>query len=128
MRPVTSLPCSRAERRASGGGIRDGDRGGDARFPDSLGLIYANLGTFFADRGFVTIVSDYRTTTSHPKLTFPQGAEDVSLTLEWLATHADLAHANLSNVFVAGNSAGGTHLQARALCAAASGELMGPPS
>jgi len=67
-----------------GGGLIRGDKA-PPQFPE--GLVYANLGVFFATRGITTIVPNYRLVNSpfggHDAV-FPSGGEDVSLVLKYL--------------------------------------------
>lgn len=44
-----------------------------------------------------------------PSAVFPSGGRDLSLLLLWLSEQADTLNANLSRVFVIGNSAGAVH-------------------
>lgn len=73
-------------------------------------VVYSNVGSFFAEQGFVTVIIDYRLygATEDPA-SFPSGAEDISLALQWLAK-GQIAEADTSNLFILGNSAGGVHL------------------
>jgi acetyl esterase/lipase len=61
------------------------------------------LGNYFSRRGFVTIVVDYRRIPDTGK--FPDSAEDLSLSLQWLAQSL-IAEADLDCVFYLGASAG----------------------
>lgn len=74
------------------------------------GLVYHNLGAFFAKRGITTIIPNYRLVNSpfggHDAV-YPSGADDLALVLEFIAT---LDHPRQRDVFVMGNSAGGVHL------------------
>lgn len=74
------------------------------------GLVYANLGSFFASRGITTIIADYRrvnSDTGGEDAVFPSGGEDVSLVLTWLETFAGGSN---RDVYICGNSAGGVHI------------------
>ena len=64
---------------------------------------YMALGNYFSQRGFVTIVVDYRRIPDTGK--FPDSAEDLSLSLQWLAKE-EVKEADLNNVFYLGASAG----------------------
>lgn len=64
---------------------------------------YMALGNYFSQRGFVTIVVDYRRIPDTGK--FPDSAEDLSLSLQWLAK-GEVKEADLNNVFYLGASAG----------------------
>lgn len=79
-------------------------------------LVYHNLGAFFARRGFITIIPNYRLVndpvagTGHDAV-FPSGAVDVSLVLSWIEkTYPGLVKTDPRNIFVMGNSAGGIHI------------------
>jgi acetyl esterase/lipase len=97
-----------------GGGLSRGDKILPL-VPHSL--IYHNLGTFFALRGFTTVIPDYRRV-DDPKAgtgegaTYPSGGEDVAAVLDWLQSAScplQPAHKQ-REVFILGNSAGGIHL------------------
>jgi len=87
-----------------GGGFISGER----RLPAPVDLGYGNLGLYFAKRGFVTIIPDYRLT---PGTTFPGPVHDVRDALSWAVAHpTDLGpDADVDSVFVLGHSAGGVH-------------------
>lgn len=90
-----------------GGGLIRGDKT-VPMVPD--GLIYHNLGSFFAQRGITTIVADYRRVNSSfggEDAVFPSGGDDVSLVMKWLE---GFEHKGSGNVVAMGNSAGGVHL------------------
>lgn len=101
-----------------GGGLTRGDKI-NRSIPD--GLVYRNLGAFFAQRGYTTVIPDYRrvnaTTVIENKevktgedAVFPSGGEDLSAAISWLQK-SDLVSAGESrDLFVMGNSAGGVHL------------------
>lgn len=90
-----------------GGGFVRGDKI-IAEVPE--GLVYANLGSFFASRGITTVIADYRrvnSPTGGEDAVYPSGGEDVSLVLKWLETYAGTSK---RNVYICGNSAGGVHI------------------
>jgi len=92
-----------------GGGLIHGDKIVVAD-PD---LVYANLGSFFAQRGYTTIVADYRRVNSPGKgedAVFPSGGEDVALVLKWLEKHLQESGDAKRDVFLLGNSAGALHI------------------
>ncbi|KAJ7470030.1 Alpha/Beta hydrolase protein [Mycena galericulata] len=68
----------------------------------------SNLGLYFAKRGFVTIIPDYRLA---PGTTFPGPAEDIRDAVSWAVAHsAELGpDADVGSVFLLGHSAGGVH-------------------
>lgn len=87
-----------------GGGLWQGDR----LSPD--GLLYANLGHFFAEKcGYIVAIPDYRLV---PEAKFPSGGEDVALVVQWLVNNPE----KLGNtegaryLYMMGNSAGSVHL------------------
>ncbi|KAK5452439.1 hypothetical protein LTS15_007505 [Exophiala xenobiotica] len=89
------------------------------------GLVYANLGHFFAENlGVKTVVIDYRLISHGAK--FPSGGRDLELAIEWVV---DNLNSNLNSghggdddehapppppppldLYIMGNSAGGVHL------------------
>lgn len=82
-----------------GGGFVRGSRG-------SLSdLVYKNLGAFFASRGVLTIVPDYRLV---PDAHFPDGAEDICDALLWVVNH--ISEGDASRIFCLAHSAGGVHV------------------
>lgn len=88
-----------------GGGFFMGEKR-DPQFPE---LIYANLGAFFCNKGFITIVADYRLSKGpgNPNGTarYPSGGEDTALALKWISkTLGD------RQIFLMGNSAGAVHV------------------
>jgi hypothetical protein len=90
-----------------GGGLVRGDKI-IPQVPE--GLVYANLGSFFASRGITTVIADYRrvnSATGGEDAVFPSGGEDVSLVLKWLETYAAPGK---RDVYICGNSAGGVHI------------------
>ncbi|KAI5480137.1 hypothetical protein MNV49_001797 [Pseudohyphozyma bogoriensis] len=87
-----------------GGGLTKGDK------RMGPGDVYSNVGRFFADQGFITIIPDYRLVGVHDGTIFPSGGEDISLVLQWLAAPGNVPKADLSSVFLVGNSAGGVHV------------------
>ncbi|KAF8192258.1 alpha/beta hydrolase domain-containing protein [Mycena galopus ATCC 62051] len=87
-----------------GGGFVSGER--------TLGapadVAYGNVGLYFAARGFVTIIPDYRLV---PHTTYPGPAEDLRDALSWVVAHADDLgpSADTTSAFFLGHSAGGVH-------------------
>lgn len=79
---------------------------------------YRALGSFFAARGFVTVIPDYRLV---PEVRFPSSSEDIRDALLWLAGHsAEVAGAatdpnsartelDPGSVFILAHSAGAAH-------------------
>lgn len=97
-----------------GGGLVLGDKIMPSELvPDSL--VYANIGSFYAQRGYTTIVSDYRRVNFPAQGTgedaiFPSGGEDVALTLQWIEKYLAEKGIEKRDVFLMGNSAGGVHI------------------
>jgi hypothetical protein len=89
-----------------GGGFVRGDR----VLPTfKSGLVYANLGHFFASLGYITIIPDYRLV---PEAKFPSGGEDVLAALEWTdGRFGGQGH----DIYLMGHSAGGVHIATFAL-------------
>jgi acetyl esterase/lipase len=90
-----------------GGGLIRGDKI-IPQVPE--GLVYANLGSFFASRGLTTVIADYRrvnSATGGEDAVFPSGGEDVSLVLKWLESYAGDSK---RDIYICGNSAGGVHV------------------
>ncbi|KAJ5703722.1 alpha/beta-hydrolase [Penicillium malachiteum] len=74
------------------------------------GLVYHNVGTFFVQKGFTTIIPDYRrasSSTGGEDAIYPAGAEDISLVLYWADQMEPDAEKDL---YIMGQSAGGMHL------------------
>ncbi|KAM0754372.1 alpha/beta-hydrolase [Meredithblackwellia eburnea MCA 4105] len=89
-----------------GGGLVRGDKR-----MGRPGFIHGNVGRFFAERGFVTIIPDYRLVGTHEGAVYPSGGEDVSLALEFISQPGNLEpSADLEKVFLMGNSAGALHI------------------
>lgn len=94
-----------------GGGLVSGERTLNA--PADLG--YAHVGSYFADRGFIVVVPDYRLV---PNVTFPGPAEDLRDAMLWVLEHpeslkfpgASIAEPDVESVWVMGHSAGAGHI------------------
>jgi len=95
-----------------GGGLVQGDKIVPPQLvPDSL--VYHNLGSFFAQRGYTTIIPDYRranTSTTGEDAVYPSGGEDLALALRWLEKHLAETGSEQRDVFIMGNSAGAVHI------------------
>ncbi|KAJ2934976.1 hypothetical protein H1R20_g2122, partial [Candolleomyces eurysporus] len=103
-----------------GGSFTTGERNLNAKF----GLVYANLGAFFARQGIVTVVPDYRLV---PNVVYPQPVEDIRDAMEWVLQNpssllpdsdgsdgsagggAALGALQLDKLFILGHSAGAFH-------------------
>ncbi|KIP05066.1 hypothetical protein PHLGIDRAFT_120167 [Phlebiopsis gigantea 11061_1 CR5-6] len=87
--------------------------GGDKQFPVPYSLVYKNVGAFFAERGYVTVIADYRLL---PNMKFPDPAVDINDAVAFVVAHVqDIndgsnVHADVENIFLAGHSAGGSIL------------------
>ncbi|KAI0739416.1 alpha/beta hydrolase domain-containing protein [Daedaleopsis nitida] len=98
-----------------GGGFVSGDRKSGAPYD----LRYANFGMFFAQRGILTVIADYRLA---PAAKFPQPVEDIRDALAWFLTNThtvlsasparpiDQTKVGLEKLFVMGHSAGANHI------------------
>ncbi|KAM3078580.1 hypothetical protein ACMFMG_006450 [Clarireedia jacksonii] len=112
--PSTSGPSSPILIFFYGGGLIRGDKI-LPMVPD--GLIYHNLGSFFALRGITTLIADYRRVNSSfggEDAVFPSGGEDVATVLKWLGSEEGEREVkgDRRNVYLMGNSAGGLHRKA----------------
>lgn len=93
----------------TGGGFVSGER----ILPAPWSLIYANLGSFFAKRGFLTVIADYRLV---PEVGYPTPAEDVRDAALWVVQNAHTVAAaggiqpDTDALFLMGHSAGAVHL------------------
>ncbi|CAK5267140.1 unnamed protein product [Mycena citricolor] len=87
-----------------GGGFVQGDR----TLPSPADTSYGNVGVYFAKRGYVTVIADYRLA---PATTYPGPAEDLRDALQWVTSHPDEMGpgADLDKVFFLGFSAGAAH-------------------
>lgn len=83
-----------------GGGFVRGDKNLDDVF-------YANVGQFFADAGFATVVPNYRRAGEAP---WPAGAQDVQAAMRWVHDNPERFGASALPVFVMGQSAGASHV------------------
>jgi len=77
---------------------------GDRVLPAPADLIYKCVGAFYASRGFLTIIPDYRLV---PHVKYPQPVEDIRDALTFVAQHlGDVGDTN--SIFMYGHSAGGS--------------------
>ncbi|KAJ2911719.1 hypothetical protein MD484_g8695, partial [Candolleomyces efflorescens] len=103
-----------------GGSFTTGARNLNAKF----GLVYANLGAFFARQGIVTVIPDYRLV---PNVVYPEPVEDVRDAMNWVIKNpssllltgdgsgpsggeAALGALQLDKLFILGHSAGAFHV------------------
>jgi len=82
-----------------GGGLFSGDR---VR-PESNGLLYTNLGAFFAHAGYLTVIADYRLVPAGA--VFPNCLEDVRDALTWVVGNLG-SEGDTSKIYLMGHSAG----------------------
>ncbi|KAG6856968.1 hypothetical protein H0H87_011638 [Tephrocybe sp. NHM501043] len=91
-----------------GGGFVTGER----QMPPPADLGYACVGSFFAHRGFIVVIPDYRLA---PETIFPGAAEDVRDAIQWTIknseqlTTATTPSPDTSAIFLMGHSAGAVH-------------------
>ncbi|KAF9005063.1 Alpha/Beta hydrolase protein [Cyathus striatus] len=93
----------------------DSTEGKTAPFYSSSTLGYSCLGSYFARKGFITIIPDYRLV---PEIIFPQPAEDLRDAIQWVVGHPEhlrepytpTPKPNLDSIFISGHSAGSAHL------------------
>ena len=78
--------------------------GGDKRAEDAF---YANIGHYFARRGFLVVVMNYRLAPLHP---WPAGGEDVGSAVAWVRQHAAAHGGDPDRIAIFGQSAGATHV------------------
>ncbi|KII86579.1 hypothetical protein PLICRDRAFT_55506 [Plicaturopsis crispa FD-325 SS-3] len=109
-----------------GGGFTTGDR----ILEGASSLIYANMGSFFARRGFLTVIADYRLA---PEVKYPASAEDIRDAIAWVIGNASsVASADVKpdvdSIFLFGQSAGAAHVSTllfdKAVLAAASERIL----
>ncbi|PBK98484.1 alpha/beta-hydrolase [Armillaria gallica] len=88
-----------------GGGFNTGAR----ILPPPADLSYGNLGSYFADQGFITIIPDYRLV---PDVQHPEAARDVRDAMQWVVDNPEklafggVTEPDLDALFVMGHSAG----------------------
>ena len=91
-----------------GGGFGSGAR----TLPAPADIVYANLGSYFAKKGFITIIPDYRLV---PQVKFPESARDVKDAIQWVIRNPSqlcegaVKEPNIEGMFLLGHSAGATH-------------------
>ncbi|KAF9450195.1 alpha/beta-hydrolase [Macrolepiota fuliginosa MF-IS2] len=88
-----------------GGGFITGSR----NLPPPADLLYSCVGAFFAQRGFITIIPDYRLA---PEFQYPKPVEDVLGAIEWVVSHPTnivsetTPNPDTDTLILAGHSAG----------------------
>ncbi|KAJ3516594.1 hypothetical protein NLJ89_g1016 [Agrocybe chaxingu] len=99
-----------------GGGFDTGER---SISPKTFGLVYACLAAFFARRGYIIVIPDYRLV---PNVEFPGPAEDVRDAVRWVVNNAhELVSSgspvpNLDHIVLMGHSAGAVHVSTMLFC------------
>jgi len=89
-----------------GGGLQVGDRN-EVVYNNHL---YANLGAFFAKRGFLTIVADYRLSIigDPNRAKYPECSQDAFDALSWVISSTEINKvADTQKIYLQGHSAGG---------------------
>jgi len=88
-----------------GGDFFDDDR--VVLAPNAVG--YGNIGAFFANRGFMTVIPDYRPLT---EVRFPALAEDIRDAILWIVQNSHLLHcaADTNRLLLLGHAAGAAHV------------------
>lgn len=92
-----------------GGGYVSGER----QLPAPFDLAYACVGAYYAHRGFITVIPDYRLV---PNVIFPRPAEDVRDAVLWVANHPEhlttptTPNPDTEGIFLMGHSAGTNHV------------------
>lgn len=87
--------------------------GGTRAFPPPYDLAYVNLGAFFAKRGILTVIPDYRLV---PDVKFPEPVEDVRDAIAWCVANVDTianedtVAIDFKSLFAMSHSAGTVHL------------------
>jgi acetyl esterase/lipase len=84
-----------------GGGFVGGDKGGPGR------PLYDNIGRFAAERGWLGVTMNYRLA---PTSTWPSGAEDVQLALQFLSSVVVNYGGDANSMAIFGHSAGAAHV------------------
>ena len=79
-----------------GGGSVRGDKKGAA-----------NIGTYFARNGLVSIAANYRLA---PKNKWPSGAKDIASMIKWIKSEGVRFGINANKIFLMGSSAGAAHV------------------
>lgn len=99
-----------------GGGLTGGNK--DSPGTPGEGIIYGNVGVYFARHGMLGINATYRLV---PGIRFPSGAEDIAGAVRWARANAARHGGDPNAIFLIGHSAGGTHVAGYLYSAAAQG-------
>ncbi|KAF8966094.1 Alpha/Beta hydrolase protein [Flammula alnicola] len=93
-----------------GGGFNTGER---SISPRTFGLVYACVGAFYARRGYIVVIPDYRLV---PHVHFPGPAEDVRDAVRWVVQNVEHLVSSGSpspdtdKIVMMGHSAGAAHV------------------
>ena len=68
---------------------------------------YANIGTYFARNGMVSVLANYRLA---PEATWPNGAEDISGVITWIKENGSDFNIDSNRIFLMGSSSGAGHV------------------
>jgi hypothetical protein len=77
---------------------------------------YTNIGAFFAQQGFITVIADYRLASKPWSAQYPKPVEDIRDAISWVVsnpqelTSSTTPNPDTESIFLIGHSAGGTHL------------------
>jgi acetyl esterase/lipase len=83
-----------------GGGFVGGEK-------DDGRAFYRNVGTFFAEKGYVCVIPNYRLA---PEFNWPAGGEDVKTAIDWCRENIAHYGGEPDRIHVIGQSAGATHV------------------
>ncbi|KIK64242.1 hypothetical protein GYMLUDRAFT_241425 [Collybiopsis luxurians FD-317 M1] len=92
-----------------GGGYASGAR----TLPEPADLAYANIGAYFANKGFITVIADYRLL---PEAKYPDPIVDVRDAIVWITenphslSHGSVTNADSDSFFIIGHSVGATNI------------------
>jgi len=81
--------------------------------PKTFGLVYACVGAFYARRGYIVVIPDYRLV---PHVVFPGGGEDVRDAVRWVTQNAEnlvstgSPSPDTDRLVLMGHSAGAAHV------------------
>lgn len=83
-----------------GGGFVHGGKMVDEDF-------YRNIGVYFASRGVIAMIANYRLAPQH---VWPAGTQDVASLVAWASSHASAISGDANAIFLFGQSAGAAHV------------------
>jgi len=93
-----------------GGGFNTGEK---SISPKSFGLVYACVGAYFARRGYIVVIPDYRLV---PHVQFPKPAEDLRDAVHWVIENKEhlvsegSPNPDTDTILMMGHSAGAAHI------------------